>query len=554
MSALPYLTPYLFSLAITLGVAAFSWRRHSVIGATRYGWVAFSQSLWTMGYILELAGTSLEQKHFWDDFQWVGGILGMLTFAAFTLEYVRTKIEYPRLAWALIGAFPAAYTLFLVFPPLHHLVHGQQWITPGVPFSILEYELTPVTMAFGVYGIALNLFFVGVLIHRFTRAHNLYRWQTFTIAIGAIIPLIGWALLLAGVKLSAQRDISPIAFAAGNLVVAWGLFRYGLFDIVPIARDTVIENMADLVIVLDAQDRIVDINPVALNAIEKKAAQVVGKFAADVYAEWPELLRDFTKPSNKIIKTTFHAYGKTYHHEVKATILHDRNRRYIGRVFVSRDITLHVELQKNLERLNEELERRVRERTEALEEAYDTTLEGWAKALELRDKETEGHSWRVTEMTIKLALALDVPYDEFDHIRRGAILHDIGKMAIPDEILRKTGPLNEAERDIVLQHPAIAHQLLARIPFLKKALDIPYCHHEKWDGSGYPRGLRGEEIPLAARIFAVADVWDAIQSERPYKKAWSREEAIAYLREQAGSHFDPAVMEVFLSLVENDKI
>lgn len=554
MRNLPFVIPYLLSLAITLGVAVFSWKRRSVIGASRYGWVAFSQSLWTAGYILELVSASLEKKHFWDDFQWAGGMLGMLTFAAFTLEYVQSQLKHPRLIWSLIAAFPAAFTFFLVFPPLHRLVHGEQWLTPGAPFSILAYELTPVTIIFGAYGIALNVFFIGLLIHRFTKAHDLYRWQTFAISIGALIPLIGWALLLAKVNLSAQRDISPITFAAGNLVVAWGLFRYGLFDIVPIARDTVIENMADLVIVLDAQDRIVDINPVALNAIEKKAAQVVGKFAAEVYAEWPELLRDFTKPSNKIIKATLHAYGKIYHHEVKATLLHDRNGSYIGRVFVSRDITLHVELQKNLERLNEELEKRVHERTEELEEAYNTTLEGWAKALELRDKETEGHSWRVTELTMKLALALNVPYEEFDHIRRGAILHDIGKMAIPDEILRKTGPLNETERDIVLQHPAIAHQLLSRIPFLKKALDIPYCHHEKWDGSGYPRGLRGEEIPLAARIFAVADVWDAIQSERPYKKAWSRDEAIAYLREQTGRQFDPQIADLFLRMARDGRI
>lgn len=140
------------------------------------------------------------------------------------------------------------------------------------------------------------------------------------------------------------------------------------------------------------------------------------------------------------------------------------------------------------------------------------------------------------------------------HIRRGAILHDIGKMAIPDEILRKAGALTDGEKEIVFRHPLIAYQLLSPIAFLRKALDIPYCHHELWDGNGYPRQLKGEEIPLAARLFSVVDVWDAIQSNRPYNKPWPRAQAIQYLREQAGLQFDPHIVDVFLRLVERDRI
>jgi len=172
----------------------------------------------------------------------------------------------------------------------------------------------------------------------------------------------------------------------------------------------------------------------------------------------------------------------------------------------------------------------------------------------LRDKETEGHSRRVTETTLKVACALFVPEEELVHIRRGAILHDIGKMSIPDEILRKRGNLTDEERAVVRQHPVTAQQLLERIPFLRKAMDIPYCHHEKWDGSGYPRGLKGREIPLAARIFAVVDVWDAVQSERPYKEVWPRERATAYLQEQAGEYFDPEIVDVFLRMIKEGKI
>jgi putative nucleotidyltransferase with HDIG domain len=186
---------------------------------------------------------------------------------------------------------------------------------------------------------------------------------------------------------------------------------------------------------------------------------------------------------------------------------------------------------------------------ENLAEAYDTTLEGWAKALELRDKETEGHSRRVTETTLVIAQVMGVDENELMDIRRGAILHDIGKMAIPDEILRKAGPLTKEERAIVNLHPQVAYNLLFKIPYLKKALDIPYCHHEKWDGSGYPRGLKGEDIPLVSRIFAIVDVWDALLSDRPYRKAWGKKQAFDYIREQAGKHFDPDVVKVFLEMM-----
>jgi len=184
--------------------------------------------------------------------------------------------------------------------------------------------------------------------------------------------------------------------------------------------------------------------------------------------------------------------------------------------------------------------------------AYDSTLEGWSRALEVRDQETKGHSHRVAEMTLRLAGAMGQPEQDLVHIRRGALLHDIGKLSIPDSILLKPGPLNEEERDILRIHPAIAFEMLAPIPYLRPALDIPYCHHEKWNGTGYPRGLKGEEIPVSARIFAVVDVWDALTSDRPYRKAWSEAETLAYIREQAGEHFDPQVVDAFLSLIDHE--
>ena len=181
--------------------------------------------------------------------------------------------------------------------------------------------------------------------------------------------------------------------------------------------------------------------------------------------------------------------------------------------------------------------------------AYDTTIEGWSKALDYRDAETEGHSQRVTEVALKIAEAFGIKDSDLVHIRRGALLHDIGKLGVPDRILLKNGPLSEEEWKIMKKHPEIAFDLLSPIEYLEPAIVIPYYHHERWDGTGYPIGLKGKQIPLPARIFAVADVWDALCSDRPYRKAWPKEMVIEHLRSLSGKHFDPLIVDAFLNIL-----
>jgi PAS domain S-box-containing protein/putative nucleotidyltransferase with HDIG domain len=206
---------------------------------------------------------------------------------------------------------------------------------------------------------------------------------------------------------------------------------------------------------------------------------------------------------------------------------------------VARDVTLRIQSQLAAVKANLELT-----------EAYEATLEGWSRALEMRERETAGHSKRVAELTVHLARELGVGQTQQLHIRRGALLHDIGKMSIPDRILLKPDPLTEDEWAIMRQHPVYAFQLLSPIAYLHPALDIPYSHHERWDGSGYPTGLKGENIPLAARIFAVVDEWDALISDRPYRRAWSEEAALRYLREQRDKRFDPHILDTFLEIIQ----
>lgn len=183
-------------------------------------------------------------------------------------------------------------------------------------------------------------------------------------------------------------------------------------------------------------------------------------------------------------------------------------------------------------------------------EAYEKTIEGWSHAMDLRDRETEGHSERVTDLTLQMAKIFGMSDEELVHVRRGALLHDMGKLGIPDSILQKTDTLNEGEWEIMHKHPQFAYDMLDSIEYLRSALDIPYCHHEKWDGTGYPRGLKGEQIPIAARLFTIVDVWDALTSDRPYRSAWKKEEALAYIREQSGKHFDPQVVKLFFKVIE----
>ena len=181
--------------------------------------------------------------------------------------------------------------------------------------------------------------------------------------------------------------------------------------------------------------------------------------------------------------------------------------------------------------------------------ALDAVLESWGQALELRDLESPGHVQRVTDMTVQLAHAMGMSDAELVHVKRGALLHDIGKMGVPDRIIFKLGPLDDEEWEIMRKHPVYAYDLLSPIAYLQPALDIPYSHHEWWDGSGYPRGLKGEEIPLAARLFAIIDVWDALHSDRSYRRAWGKEQVDDYIHEEAGKHFDPDVVDVFFGLL-----
>ncbi len=548
--------PYVIGLLIPLGVGIYAFRHHDVNGASEFGWFAMTRSVWNLGLIFEMLSVTQKGKLFWHMAEMASSAVTIVFFVAFIIAYAELKLEHPRLTWVLLMSVPAVFLLLVVSNDLHNLVVGKVYMLAN-SLSPLQFEVTPVVWAYWSYCLVLILLFLGILIGKFYHAHSLYRSQASVIALGLFIGTSGVSLALA----LQHSAITPLASGISNLIVMWGLFYYRIFDLKPIARDALFENMTDFIVILDVQNRIADMNRRALQALKLTSAQTIGKQVESIFSQWPEIVEKFRQPGETSIEIYTKHNDSYFHFDVSTTLLHDKRGNYQGRVLIARDITTYAALQwkqmilnEELEKLNSDLEQRVRERTEELAQAYDTTLQGWANALELRDKETEGHSRRVTEMTLKLASALDVAEEELDDLRRGALLHDIGKMAIPDEILRKEGRLTPQERRIIAEHPVIAYKLLSPIKFLEKSLEIPYCHHERWNGKGYPRGLKEKEIPLSARIFSVVDVWDAIRSDRFYRKAWPVSKACTYMKNQSSRYFDPIIVNTFLDLVRQGRI
>ncbi len=304
-------------------------------------------------------------------------------------------------------------------------------------------------------------------------------------------------------------------------------------------------NAAPLAIdILDTQGRVKLWSPAAERLFGWKADEIIGRPLPSI----PEAMKSRTheQVDNELRGMTF--FGLETHRMRKdgslvdvqlwTSPLHDSDGEIIGSVGILADITERKKAEQQIQALNAELLI-----------AYDETLEGWARALDLRDQNTEDHSVRVMDLTLDLARSLGIPEHDLVHVRRGALLHDIGKMGVPDAILLKPGPLTEEEWQVMRLHPVFAYDLLSNIPFLRPALDIPFCHHEKWDGSGYPQGLSGKRIPLAARIFTLVDVWDALSSDRPYRKKWEKEKVVDYIRKEAGTRFDPEITDLFLQKI-----
>lgn len=306
------------------------------------------------------------------------------------------------------------------------------------------------------------------------------------------------------------------------------------------------ENASDMIARLSTDGHILYVSPACETILGYAPHELTGAVSFDlIHVKDISSIKDLFKgkqydTTRTVTYQALHRDGHFVWLETSARAILDRKTDSVSEIqTASRDITERKKAEKALQDAHDHLQ-----------EAYQRTIEGWVRALDLRDRETEGHTQRVTELTIKVAKTLGFSEEELTHIRRGALLHDMGKMAIPDDILQKPGPLNEVEWERMRRHPMYAYDMLSPIAYLLPSLDIPFCHHERWDGSGYPRGLKGEEIPLVARLFSIVDVWDALSSDRPYRKKMPRWEVVSYLREKSGILFDPKLVDIFLSVID----
>ncbi len=554
-ASFPYFAlPHLLSLILSVGVIFYAWKRQNASGALAFIWYTGGQTLWITGFILETFNPTLSGKLFWEAVQWLIILFSVPALPLFAILYTDKK----RQKVAGIIKIPLALSFVLALILFSNHIHQSFFINPQLivqyPYGKLVYERSFAFYVFSLYISAIFAWGIFLLLRQFIGTHSLYRAQTAFLTIGFFFPALGAFLDLTGIFLIPNQSNLPISIALGNLINAWNLFQLKVFKVNPVSRDQAFEAIMDLVVILDNNNTIIDINSSMLDLMGKTSAEVIGASAKKVFDDFPIPIKLYSSVSYARTETSFTVNEKTVHYEMSVWPILNEKREIVSRLYISHDITALKELEVELRNLNNKLETRVRSRTQELADSYDYTLEGWARALELRDKETEGHSRRVTEATLKVARAHGVPERDIEHIRRGAILHDIGKMAISDEILMKPGNLTDEERRIIEEHPVIAYNLLKEIPYLQKALDIPYCHHERWDGSGYPRGLKAGEIPLAARIFSVVDVWDALCSERPYSPRWNAEEASAYLIEKSGKYFDPKIVSTFLELLEKGEM
>ena len=357
-----FLTPYFAAVVISTAIAFYAWRHRDVKGASAYALHVAAQSIWALQYIFELLANDIDTKIYWDSAQWVSLVVASITFPVFVAQYTNANIPGLTRLFKLSLAVPVLFVTGLFVPAFRPLFYPNPILDHSFIFSELVYDFTWLTIIYSGYSELLSLISIGLLLQSLVQPIQLYRKQILAVTLGFLTPITLTLATLFGVEFQPFRDVGPLAFAIGNSIVAWGLFRYKFLDVTPIARDLVFDNIDDLVIVLDTQNRIVDINNTALEALQTKTSKVIGQPAEKVYRDIPQVLERFREPENIHVQIELQRKDGLHHYDVRSTLIQNKDGHFKGRVFVATDITDYIEMQ-------EQLKERVNQRTKELSQS-----------------------------------------------------------------------------------------------------------------------------------------------------------------------------------------
>jgi len=362
-----YLSPFFVSAAISAGIGIFSLRHRAISGAKSFGIFALLQSFMTLGFIFELLSLNLEAKIFWDDVQFILLYFSPIFFLSFAVDYAGKEFQHPKRVWGILVFFPIILTILTFTNMIHGFIRSAPVLIPGEPFDALFYEFTPAIWAGGLYAYVMILTAMWFLISRFIQSQRLYRFQVGLVILGVLIPVAGSLITLLGLTPPLYRDITPLTFAIGNLIIAWALFRYQLFNLAPVARETVFINLTDFVIVIDSQSRIIDLNPAALANLEKPANEIIGKPIREIFKAYGHFFEDLSGATNldtEIFVENDENQQKFY--SLNISPLQDRQGRLVGRVVILQDISKRKQAEEEIKKHRDELEEIVEARTTGL--------------------------------------------------------------------------------------------------------------------------------------------------------------------------------------------
>lgn len=372
VNTLPYLIPFVLSMALSLAVGFYAWRHRTVVGASAYAISAFGQAWWTCGYIIELLSPEKGAKLFWDDVQLIGLFMLTATTYIFARQYTAPHVPVNKKVWIGLFIIPVLGFALTITNRWHGLARYEPYMIEGKPFDTMTYDFGLAYWFIILYTIGMSLFSLGMLIRQWFRSQKIFRAQLATIIIGILVPVLFGTLTTTGtVQFAGQRDIQPISFGIGNVIVAWGLFRYRLFAIVPVARDTVVENMRSAVVVIDVENRVVDVNPAAYQLLDQSGAKILGEPLETVFAAWPSVITHCKESGNVHTELTQTIAGNSTSFDLNVSALHDRNNDFIGRLLILRDITEQVQAREAVQKYAGELERANQELKVAWEAAKD---------------------------------------------------------------------------------------------------------------------------------------------------------------------------------------